>query len=580
MNIRILLFAIAAFCFHSNLSAQPNTAKPDNSFTEEDWNKLSQHQKDSINKQLFEKYKEGTETVQKTEEAEVNRILDEALKNVSGTTKLAFTSFPKIQLSNDLTKFKNLEEFTCLRCKSLDLNTLFDQLAQLPKLKKLNLPGGEYKTMPNSIKKLKVLEEINLKDNNFTTLPDSFSLLKKLRVLNLEHNAYLYDDDVYDRIQFLNVEELNFSASGLSELNNKIGNLKSLKQLDISVNDIKTFPPSFNQLIHLQKLNLNKNLNMDLVPVITALAQIPTITELNAQECSIGNLPLDISKLTNLKILNLKGNRLTTLPINFGSLTNLEYLDLGYFEMGSRMNKIADLGPTFGQLKKLKYLNLAGNALQVVPDLSAMSELEELNLSLNKLPGFPQSITQLKKLRSLDLSLNDMASIPSGISNLTAVETLHLDGNFFNHPDKKIKTLPNEICQLQNLKVLTLKDNVIEQLPDCIGSLSKLEKLDLRDNLLTVFPPSFTQLKNLKSLDLKANDITQLPDDFTNLGSLKDLNLSMNLKMSFDTEKPKFVKMQQLTVLDLGYNNIPKDQIVALRNAMPNCKVINYDYKK
>ena len=577
---KAITIIVAVLC-HAFLFAQNQPGKITNPFTADDWNKLSKHAQDSITKVLFEKYKAGNAGNQQTAEEEANASIESALKNVDGTKSLSFSNYPKSTFSNDITKFKNLEEFTCTRSKAVDLFALFDQLAQLPKLKKLNLTGGEYKTMPTNIKLLKNLEFIILKDNNFTTLPDSFSLLKKLRVLNLEHNAYLYDEDVYERIKNLHVEELNFANSGLSELNNKIGLVISLKDLNISGNDIKVLPSSFAQINHLQKINVSKNLNLSAAQVLTALAQIPTITELLAQECGIDNIPLEIGKLTSIKVLDLKANRLTALPLGFGNLTNLEYLDLGYFEMGTRMNKISDLGPDFGKLKKLKYLNLAGNALLTLPEgFSGLSELTELNLGLNKLPGLPISVTQLTKLTKLDISLNDVSVIPAQVANLVNLEELNLQGNFFNKPEKKIKALPNEICQLKNLKVLILKDNIVEQLPDCINNLTHLEKLDLRDNLIPTLPASFTQLTNLKLLDLKANDMTELPANFANLSQLKELNIGMNLKLDFEVEKQKLMKMTRLELLDLSYNNITKEQVTPLREALPNCKVINWDYKR
>ena len=115
-------------------------------------------------------------------------------------------------------------------------------------------------------------------------------------------------------------------------------------------------------------------------------------------------------------------------------------------------------------------------------------------------------------------------------------------------------------------------------MPDCFGNLPKLEKLDLRDNVLSSLPNSFAQLKNLQSLDLKANDLAQLPDGFQGLSSLKELNLSLNSKLNFETERSKFIQMKQLEFLDLSYNNLSKEQITKLREAMPNCNVINWDY--
>jgi Leucine-rich repeat (LRR) protein len=536
---------------------------------------------DSLHKIALEEFKKATEAREKSDVAINNAIIDEALKNADNTTRLVLNNYPASKVKDDILRLKNLEEFTCVKCRGLDLAALFNQLAQLHKLKKLDLSGGTYKIIPNNIKWLTKLESLNLKDNNMAALPDSIVFLQQLKVLNLEHCAYLYDDNVYALLKHLNVEDLNFSASGFFEINNGICEVKSLKRLDVSVNDIKAVPDSFNRLTKLEYLNLGKNLNLDLTRSVVALAALPALKELLLSECSITSLPLDIGKIVTLQKLDLKGNKLSDIPLTFGNLANLEYLDLGYFEMGSRMNKISDLGPGFGNLKKLKYLNLAGNQLATLPEgFAGLTDLTELNLSLNKLPGFPQSVTKLTRLKNLDLSLNEGGSIPEAVGNLTALEVLHLDGNFFVQAEKKIKVLPAQLCQLTNLRELTLKDNVIEQLPDCIGNLAKLEKLDLRDNLLASLPASFTQLKSLKWLDLKSNEITALPADFYNLAALKEFNLSMNIQMNYQAEKPKFMKMQQLEYLDLSYNHIPKEAIIPLREALPNCKVINWDYKK
>ena len=225
--IIILLFLIPLFLF----SQKANT----NSFTQEDWDKLSQQQKDSINKMLLTKFEEAKKAASNTDEENAKNSINEALKNIDGTASLTLTSFPKAQLPEEIVKLKNLEEFACIKCRQLDLNLLFNQLAQLPKLKRLNLSGGTFSVLPNSIKNLLALEELNLKDNNIKILPDSFVLLKKLHVLSLEHNAYLYDENVFERIKGLSIEELNFSASGLLELNNKVGDAKSLKKLDLSL---------------------------------------------------------------------------------------------------------------------------------------------------------------------------------------------------------------------------------------------------------------------------------------------------------------------------------------------------------
>ena len=154
--MKLNFVAVLVFLSFGVLFAQPRNAKPYNPFTEDDWNKLSQHTKDSINKKLFDEWKAENQINENAEEAYVNHLIEEGLKNVNNVTNLSLSSFPKSHLPDDIIKFKNLEEFSCQKSPTLDLTYLFNQLAQLPKLKKLNLTGGSYKVLPDNIKSLSV----------------------------------------------------------------------------------------------------------------------------------------------------------------------------------------------------------------------------------------------------------------------------------------------------------------------------------------------------------------------------------------------------------------------------------------
>ena len=88
---------------------------------------------DSIHRAAFLEWKKNNETKQQTNETIANEKLNAALADVNGTKVLVFDAYPKAQFSDDITKLKNLEEFTCLKCRQLNLDVLFDQLAKLPK---------------------------------------------------------------------------------------------------------------------------------------------------------------------------------------------------------------------------------------------------------------------------------------------------------------------------------------------------------------------------------------------------------------------------------------------------------------
>ncbi len=73
------------------------------------------------------------------------------------------------------------------------------------------------------------------------------------------------------------------------------------------------------------------------------------------------------------------------------------------------------------------------------------------------------------------------------------IEHLNLDG-------WNLKTFPQEIFELQNLKTLSLEYNQITHIPEEISNLTSLKILFLKDNQLTFLPDSIGKLPLLKSL--------------------------------------------------------------------------------
>ncbi len=70
----------------------------------------------------------------------------------------------------------------------------------------------------------------------------------------------------------------------------------------------------------------------------------------------------------------------------------------------------------------------------------------------------------------------------------------------------KLKILPKEIGQLQNLQILNSENNQLTTLPKEIGKLQNLQELHLQNNQLTTLPEEIGQLQNLKVLHLNNNN--------------------------------------------------------------------------
>ncbi len=115
-------------------------------------------------------------------------------------------------------------------------------------------------------------------------------------------------------------------------------------------------------------------------------------------------------------------------------------------------------------------LDLSSQNLTKVPDyVFKMTNLEELNISNNKITGAIQSqINQLKKLKVLNASNNLMTGVPAEIGQLANLQILDLSNN-------KLTGLPYELSNLQNLKTFNISGNAYSNL-DLNVIMQKLPK--------------------------------------------------------------------------------------------------------
>ncbi|KAK9224607.1 hypothetical protein WN943_009642 [Citrus x changshan-huyou] len=180
-------------------------------------------------------------------------------------------------------------------------------------------------------------------------------------------------------------------------------------------------------------------------------------------------------------------------------------------------------------------------------DLNAQAQLSQLNFScfpnLESLRiqayyyGFtgsiPSDISALSKLQLLDLSLNRLSgTIPSNIGNLRNLVHLDLGNNNLTGP------IPSTLARLTNLKYLDLK----------VTSMKNLTWLDISNNKIEgSIPGELTELSRPDCLSLSANKLSG-PVPFSNkqlstmyivrLSPNKGLGSNFSALPSCDTTKP------------------------------------------
>ena len=238
-----------------------------------------------------------------------------------------------------------------------------------------------------------------------------------------------------------------------------------------------------------------------------------------------------ISKLPNLKILDLSGYRGEYLPDEIAELTSLEQLILKYSSLESLPNKIYEL-------KNLSVLSLTENyELDSLPEgISRLKSLKSIDLSAcDELQGFPDGFFQLTQLEELLLYSTELYS--DEIGSLKKLKKLSLSGDLYE--------IPVWIFDLKELTELCLNEVALSEIPSEIGELTKLEYLDLGFNeRITKLPDSFGNLTNLKHLSLTCCSLQSLPESFVNLTQLEKLELGpsdMNTLEHLSPEVSKFL---------------------------------------
>ena len=158
----------------------------------------------------------------------------------------------------------------------------------------------------------------------------------------------------------------------------------------------------------------------------------------------------------------------------------------------------------------------------------------------------------------LDLTDQQLTTLPAEIGQLTQLKVLKLGTKVppwekDNPMKNQLTALPSELFTLTNLTTLWLWNNKLTALPSELFTLTNLTELDLSDNQLTALPPELFTLTNLTTLYLGGNQLTMLPPKLFTLTNLTVLSLR-------DTQltalPPELFTMTNLTYLNLSYNGL------------------------
>lgn len=426
----------------------------------------------------------------------------------------------------------------------------------------------------SSLFRLEFLQSLNLAFNcfNFTAIPSGLANLSRLEHLNLSY-ANFAGQIPAELSRLMKLRALDLSGVRRSCL-------WYISTLDVSGDRLKLEKPNLRSLIG--DLGELRELYLDGVYVPTegrewcdALSSsVPKLEVLSMACCSLSG-PFDASlmNLTNLSVIQLRGNNLsTTVPSFLANFSSLKTLDLSHCGLqGEFPHEVF-------QVQTLQNLDLSSNEILQgsLPDFPVDSSLETLDLGMTKFSGrLPDSIGDLRKLSRLDLFYcRFTGSIPSSMENLSELTSLVLSNNNLTG------SIPSYGAS-RNLTEIKLSYNSLTGQITSIGweDLLNLEILDLEGNSLEGdIPPVMFTLPRLERIRLSHNRFSGELIIYPNVSlyQLRWLELGSNLLQG--SVPVSIFELQGLTTLSLSFNNFSGSMNIDVLQGFGNFMDLDLSY--
>lgn len=293
--------------------------------------------------------------------------------------------FITLDLSNSYLETipRSIQNFKHLKKLDLSgnyLSALPDSISHLHLLRELNLKGNRFASFPTSILNLKSLEKLDISYNLLTRIPDKITELERLETINVRANRLIKISDSILKLQYVkNIDQCKILMK-LEAIAKKEVIFKKKHDyvvgLDMSSCKLTEIPDIIMEIKTLEELNLSENKNIKRLP--ESIGNLKSLRVLELRWLSLEELPESIGNLTYLHKLDLTYNWLQYLPQSIGNLINLRELIL-------YGNNLKALPKSVENLKNLKKLNLTKNLLEEVPKfLSNLKHLRDLTYQYNE----------------------------------------------------------------------------------------------------------------------------------------------------------------------------------------------------
>lgn len=446
-----------------------------------------------------------------------------------------------------------------------NINTIPESIGNLRALEKFVITNNRLSgPLPQNLRNLSNLRELDIRYNTITTI-DVISELPRLEILAADHNSISQFVGTFQRIRSL---KLNSNPITKFELREPV---PTLKILNLSTAQLASIDESFNNMLNLERLILDRNYFVSLPNQIGNLKRLEHFSIANN---SIGELPPEIGCLQELRELDVHGNNIRKLPMEIWWACNLVTLNassniLDTFpkpssrqpqspgEVGNSPGLANGKGAPVGPVSRTPSVDDLHGDTSRRPSQASTSLLNAISVTPNGEDSDRKAsvVSVYGKGRKTSVVSRSTAASSTGIATPTSgprkdsSRSARFDGTFAS-----------------SLRNLYLADNQLDDdVFDQLVFLKELRILNLSYNGLSDMPQrSIRNWPQLAELYLSGNDLTNLPaDDLEDRTLLQILHINGN---KFTNLPADIGRAKKLAVLDCGnnylkynINNIPYD---------------------
>ncbi|XP_049975703.1 PH domain leucine-rich repeat-containing protein phosphatase 1 [Alexandromys fortis] len=390
------------------------------------------------------------------------------------------------------------------------LQSLPAELMNMHQLSYLGLSFNEFTDIPEVLEKLTAVDKLCMAGNCMETL--RLQALRRMpHIKHVDLRLNILRKLIADEVDFVpHVTQLDLRDNKLAELDAMVFNnievlhceRNQLVTLNICGYFLKALYASSNELVQLDVYPVPNYLSyMDvsrncLENVPEWVCESRKLEVLDIGHNQICELPARLFCNSSLRKLLAGHNQLARLPER-PERTSVEVLDVQH-------NQLIELPPALlMKADSLRFLNASANKLETLPPATLSEEtssiLQELYLTNNSLTDkCVPLLTGHPHLKILHMAYNRLQSFPaSKMAKLEELEELDISGN-------KLKAIPTTILNCRRMHTVIAHSNCIEVFPE-VMQLPEVKCVDLSCNELSEITLPENLPPKLQELDLTGN---------------------------------------------------------------------------